>query len=700
MTPNPSDIHTIHCSQGDTEAREWEFELHNNGEIIDASEIADQITFKAYKGGTEEILPNALMNGSVDLGSLDWSYTDGVFFSSESVGKTQTANAQPTIFCIPFVAKPVGYNGAYSGEDKVIWQHPNASLRVRDSAYTSPAEFKLAMQGVKLWYEKADSNPTTSPFDGTIKYPSGSVDSYFTYRESPTEEDGNAKITGIKGNTLNWNQLVQNGNFADGTNNWSGFSNTTTVSNNKATVKCINTTDQFSFYPSNINFIQNHKYLITFKITLYGNAKVSRNKLDNSGNTGRLASGVHAFIETAFSSSVLGGYRFLYAEPVSNTADDYYTLENCMLIDLTQMGLDITDPSEFTSLFSLPYYSYNQGSLLSFNGNGIKTVGKNMIDVIEQGAYTPTGSDATSTTRLRAKFVSVQPNTTYSVKISGTVTFDVIYTEFSKNDRQTQNIYQSSWAQDQATFTTLPDCYYVKLLFKDHNNANATLTPDMVTEVQLEKSSAPTSYEPYTSSTLSLPISTYFPNGMDGVGTAYDELTNTKATTRMARVDLGTLDYVYDSTVPRFYTSGLNSIIKKPSTSDDMGEILCGSYQTLTVNQFFAQARNMTTMLTITGNVSFINTNYTSATTFKSAMSGVYLVYPLATPTETSFTTASLVTENGEVPLANENGVLVGKCNSDISADAGFIEGKIKLSDEDGDVYSNKIQIHVERSPQ
>ena len=76
------------------------------------------------------------------------------------------------------------------------------------------------------------------------------------------------------------------------------------------------------------------------------------------------------------------------------------------------------------------------------------------------------------------------------------------------------------------------------------------------------------------------------------------------------------------------------------------------------------------------------------------------MVYELDTYEETSFTTASLVTENAEIPLSNEDGVLIGKCNSDVSADAGFIEGKIKLSDEDGDVYSNKIQIHVERSPQ
>ena len=101
-------------------------------------------------------------------------------------------------------------------------------------------------------------------------------------------------------------------------------------------------------------------------------------------------------------------------------------------------------------------------------------------------------------------------------------------------------------------------------------------------------------------------------------------------------------------------------------------------------------------------NVNIKNTSMTTVDQFKAWLQAnpVTIYYELKTPTETSFTTASLVTENGEVALANENGVLVGKCNSDVSADAGFIEGKIKLSDKDGDVYSNKIQIHVERSPQ
>ena len=49
------------------------------------------------------------------------------------------------------------------------------------------------------------------------------VTAKYTYR--PTADttdvaDGVAKISSVKGNTIVWNQLMQNGNFADGENNW------------------------------------------------------------------------------------------------------------------------------------------------------------------------------------------------------------------------------------------------------------------------------------------------------------------------------------------------------------------------------------------------------------------------------------------------------------------------------------------------
>ena len=92
--------------------------------------------------------------------------------------------------------------------------------------------------------------------------------------------------------------------------------------------------------------------------------------------------------------------------------------------------------------------------------------------------------------------------------------------------------------------------------------------------------------------------------------------------------------------------------------------------------------------------------SFTDPTEFKNSLSGQYLVYELARPTETSFTTASLVTENAEIPLSNNDGVLIGKCTEELSAEPGFHDAKIKLADADGECYSNKIQLHIERSPQ
>ena len=128
MTPC-EDVQTIHASQNDGEAREWGFALHNNGDVIDSSEVTDQIVFKAYKGGTEQLLP------------------------------------------------------------------------------------------------ENTSTPTTSPFLGDIRYPQGLLtDQEFTYRQSPTEEDGLAKITEIKGNTLVWNQQIDSWIGEDPNYLWEYFS--------------------------------------------------------------------------------------------------------------------------------------------------------------------------------------------------------------------------------------------------------------------------------------------------------------------------------------------------------------------------------------------------------------------------------------------------------------------------------------------
>ena len=597
MSPNPLDVQTIHASQNDGEARQWEFELHNNGELIDTSEVTDQMVFKAYKGGTEQILP------------------------------------------------------------------------------------------------ENTSTPTTSPFNGDIRYPQGLLtDQEFTYRQSPTEEDGLAKITDIKGNTLNWNQLV----------NYTWFSTLTrngiTLTNNNDgsfTVSGTATADvTFNIVENKYTSFTNHKLLLkgcpsggaSNNYCLIATLRQSGSWRDEKYDVGNGIVFITQYERVDVGILVRNGKTVnLVFRP--------------MLFDLTQMGLDITDPSEFTSLFNLPYYSYNQGSLLSFNGTGIKTVGKNLIGEMTSGLIST--ADGVS--------ITSNPYWLYSDFIG---CFENEYMCFSANinNRGLFYCYDSSKSFKAVVQVEINKSYvvirpkanniaYVRIGF-NVSGASTLVDPSSVEtyELQVEYNDHRTEYEPCTTSTLSLPISTYFPNGMKSAGNVYDELTESKAITRVGMVDLGSLPLFYytpptsDKPIAQF------SAILPNALSNVNTNVRCALY-TASSSPVYGRTDDKT-VCTFNGRVYICDSAYTDATAFKTAMNGVYLYFELATPTETEFTTASLVTENTEIPLSNEDGVLIGKCTEQLSENPGFIDAKIKLSDSDGECFSNKIQLHIERSPQ
>ena len=732
MTPC-EDIKTIHASQNDNEGREWGFELHNNGEKIDSSSISDQLVFKAYEGGTEEILPT---NGST---------------------------------------------------------------------------------------------PTTSPFKGDIRYPQGLLsDQEFLYRESPTEEDGNAKIKSLYGNTLVWNQLAENGNFADGVGRWTaGDSNTLTVTDGVCKIQSTNTSgsNHHLVFPDPSIFQNGHTYLLRCEARAYGNmigGSIFFAQQTNYINIGTIEglesltsawqSGYLLFSRNDF--TLTNGKRIVIGSLTTVTTDDYFELKNICVFDLTQMGLDISSPSDFTSLFSLPYYSYNQGTLLSFMGNGIKTVSKNQFDTsvvtTSYAGLTLTTSNGT----IRAvysggsqyagfNFYGNPVFTDTFLKGRYRLSFDVsgLDTQWTVGLRQgayfvgTQAVAISNDGHYSFTIDTEanPNCY---LSFA--RTGNKTTAYDVTfSNIQLELGTTETSYTPFEEQTISLPISQYFPDGMDGVGTAYDELTNSGYAKRMGQVDLGLLTW--------YYTNGL--FLARISDGAYTGSVtgsangLCSLYEAKAVNPTSLADKQMTLgtayAFANVGNIVVKDSSYTSASAFKQAMQGVILKYELATPLENygivdlgtltwtyqsantrfyatisdmplapvrtltfpnplymsliggsissttdmvvynggnerriyihnlsytnasdfksamsgvyllyekqnpqGFTTASLVTENGETPLSNEDGVLIGKCTEQLSSESGFFDAKIKLADEDGECYSNKIQLHIERSPQ
>ena len=624
MTPN-NEVKTIHCSQNDGNTRKWGFELYKEDGVIDGSSIKEQMLFNAYKGGTEQILP------------------------------------------------------------------------------------------------ENTSTPTTSPIIADIQYKDAlRSEQEFLYRESPATEDGQAKITKIKGNTVKFNQLVQNGNFVDNSG-WTVNRGTLSVSNNKATYTSTEKNGNGRLYKS-FSTIANHKYFLSAYV------KISENATPCFG-VGTLGS----------AKSVSANTRTKIADIITHNATETTELslrpsypnglsvnatmevENFMCFDLTAIFDSGNEPST-TSAFeawlqshigNLPYYDYTLGTLLSFNGTGIKVTGKNLYGynttptIIGQGiTYTDNGDGSytvsgTPTAYSHIDFPKVPISASLgTVVVSGwqntkNMACDAVRL-FDSNSTQLALLGASNPNPFAINLANYPTVAYLSIAIKRGTN-NVAVSGVIYAQIEIGNT-ASSSYVPYSTDTLSLPISTYFPDGMMSAGSVYDELTEDKAYTRIGSVDLGDLTYTYDSSNTRFRaTADQFTNMKIVATNNDVVNAVIAGYTAYSNNNDWDGRHDMSFFQASNGNVFIVNKNYTDATTFKNAMNGVLLFYELATPTETDITTASLVTEKGEAPLYYDDG-LIADCNETISSESGMFDAKIKLMDSET-VYSQKIQLHVERKP-
>lgn len=104
-------------------------------------------------------------------------------------------------------------------------------------------------------------------------------------------------------------------------------------------------------------------------------------------------------------------------------------------------------------------------------------------------------------------------------------------------------------------------------------------------------------------------------------------------------VDLGTLnwDIVTSGTYNRFVSEGIKDLIKPPETSQSLGDYICSDYPQITFSEAYSTTKDKAFAVTnaqsgARGNVNIVDSSYNSANDFKTAMSGVQLVYELATP--------------------------------------------------------------------
>ena len=226
--------------------------------------------------------------------------------------------------------------------------------------------------------------------------------------------------------------------------------------------------------------------------------------------------------------------------------------------------------------------------------------------------------------------ISVKPNTQY--KVSATVEGNG-YLGISYYDAEWNYI---SFVNNTSAFTTPSNASYAVILLRS-SSTSATATWK---NVQVELGSTATDYEPYDGQTITTPLPTTVYGGTVDV-------VNGTLTVDMAMVDLGTLNWTYvaswGSYGSAFYTGNIRDLLKKPANDDTAANCICTKYVNLSRTALY-RLNGKGIAINTNGDINIRETTYTDAATFKTAMSGVYLVYELANPITYSLTPQQIQT--------------------------------------------------------
>ena len=220
----------------------------------------------------------------------------------------------------------------------------------------------------------------------------------YIFRTSGGSADiGDREYDEIVGGTVAWNQLIQNGNFAD-TSSWSSSGATLTAVDNTLKIESSVVTNVIQDITSAI--VAGHKYLLlvgvkstTSQITV-GIYKDNSSWSYHLGAWFPVSSSQWADRGWMFTESGTLGSLYQFRVRINEAVTMEAYLRNVQVFDLTQMfGSAIADyiytieqntpgagVAWFRKLFPKDYYAYNAGQLMSVNASAHKMVGFNAYD--------------------------------------------------------------------------------------------------------------------------------------------------------------------------------------------------------------------------------------------------------------------------------------------------------------------------------
>lgn len=512
------------------------------------------------------------------------------------------------------------------------------------------------------------------------------TDSTVAYSKTvPTGAMPYASIDEIGGRTVVWNQLVQNGDFSDGTTGWSkgGGVSSFSVANNVATL-VFATGQTYNHYigKSGVPMTNGHKYYVT---GTFQSSSITQAFIQTSHNsqlvnvTGTKPVGK---ISSIFNNSQDTGKTSIYFRFADTTLSEEGTgtLSDCYLIDLTLLYGSGNEPStvaEFEAMFPSIDPAYNAGELMSAGVTEVVSEGRN---------YLPLPTDMTPQTK---NGVTVTPHADGTWTAVGTATANgnivfaipnfvvpagYLHIRNNVTNPNFVSVLQDSNHQGLDTPVMAPvnlvsaitdtsvgkTAAFYGCFIVSGNTYNITWQPS------IELTDAVTDYTPYRSP-VSLPIPSSIqslPGYGWSAGSAYNviSLAQGKNMQRVGSMDLGSLTYTKSSMgVGDVFVSTLSDA-KPVSVNTDIFNGISSAFKTVsraTLNN--TSSESLVALNTLAQLILYTTVSYTDATAFKSAMSGVMLYYELATPIETDI--SPLLTDStievepgGSLTFRNQHG--------------------------------------------
>lgn len=437
---------------------------------------------------------------------------------------------------------------------------------------------------------------------------------------------GDREYDTLVGGTIAWNQLKE-GVYE--------YAVTTTPTTAEAGIYYSNIATAMGVSP-----LKGHQYLIYLECKNANENFARASVFAGTASEVRCANNNKSYsIKTA--SNSLNILRVYGTASVETTVD--MTLN---VFDLTQMfGSTIADyiysletanagagVAFFKKLFPKPYYAYNAGELMSVKALSHDMVGFNAWDgEWENGDIDlNTGENTATSGRWRTKnYIPILPNATYYAYADTTATIGM-RARFYAADKSyigARNI-GGSYINFNSTFVPPANAYYMRF---------APNTSDIVggTNICINISwdgERDGEYEPYVKRSYPLDSNLELRgipklsanNDLYYDGDVYEA--DGTVTRKYGVVDLGTLTWTYlTDAVWNCFTTSISGKANGPSNMLSSKYARGGVYNTQDDKVLAANSANT--------NIYIRDTAYTTAASFKTAMSGVYLVYELATPT-------------------------------------------------------------------